>query len=189
MNFDGIFHIPTFLSKAEAAHALKALTLQTPWEQKTITLFGKPVLEPRLTAWIGDPDAVYTYSGTRLSPHPWTEALLKMKARIERQCGATFNSVLLNLYRDQNDSMGMHSDDEKELGPQPVIASLSLGAPRRFVMKCRLIKTIPSKTFLLQTGDLLIMRGDCQKRWKHGIPKEKKECGPRINLTFRKILK
>jgi len=187
MDKDNLHLISSFFTPAEAACFFQTLTSEIEWQQKKIKLFGKSVLEPRLTAWVGDPQAFYTYSGTRLIPRPWTLVLLEIKKRVEAKCGASFNSVLLNFYRDHNDSMGLHSDDEKELGAQPVIASVSLGATRRFVLKHRFLKALPQKTFLLEAGDLLILRNDCQKLWKHGIPKEKTACGPRINLTFRKI--
>lgn len=157
------------------------------WKQKEIKIFGKAVLEPRLTAWHGNPGATYTYSGISMTPLPWSQALLEIKTKIEIFCGSTFNSVLLNLYRDQSDSMGMHSDDEKELGENPVIASVSFGATRKFVLKQRSSKK-PALAYLLRSGSLLIMQGKTQHLWKHGVPKETKPCGARINLTFRKIL-
>lgn len=176
-----------FFSEKESTAYLKALQQTIPWQQKTIRLFGKSILEPRLTSWHGDRDAVYAYSGIQMKPQVWTPVLLEIRSRLEKACGASFNSVLLNLYRDQHDSMGLHSDDEKELGSNPLIASVSFGEPRRFIMKHKLKKMLPTKTYLLHSGDLLVMRGDTQKLWKHGIPKENKPCGPRINLTFRKI--
>ncbi len=180
--------IPGFFSPSESTTYMNTLMREIPWQQKKIMIFGKPVLEPRLTAWIGDPDAAYTYSGVRLTPLPWVSPLLEIKKRIEKNTGEKFNSVLANLYRNQQDSMGLHSDDEKELGPEPLIASLSLGETRRFVMKHRILKKEPVKTYFLEPGSLLIMRGQTQKIWKHGVPKETGLCGPRINLTFRRIL-
>ncbi len=180
--------IPNFFSPAESDLYLSDLQRTIPWEQKKIMIFGKPVLEPRLTAWIGDPGAAYTYSGIRMVPLPWTETLLEIKNRVENSVGEKFNSVLANLYRDHRDSMGLHSDDEKELGKKPTIASVSFGAARKFIMKHKTIKTLPQKNYLLESGSLLIMRGETQKFWKHGIPKDSRPCGPRINLTFRKIL-
>jgi len=181
--------IPGFLSYAESEAYLSDLIKTIPWQQKKIMIFGKPVLEPRVTAWVGDPDATYTYSGVRMPPLPWTKTLLKIKKRTEMKAGQKFNSVLANLYRDHRDSMGLHSDDEKELGKNPVIASVSLGAARKFIMKHRMLKTAPQRKYLLESGSLLIMRGDTQKLWKHGVPKESQPCGARINLTFRTILK
>ena len=178
-----------FFSQEESSVFLKALSQEIQWKQKSIRIFGKNILEPRLTAWYGDPHAVYAYSGVSMAPYPWIPILIKIKSRVENACEANFNSVLLNLYRDHRDSMGMHSDDEKELGAQPIIASVSLGETRRFVLKHRIQKNNPSKTYWLHSGSLIIMRGDTQKSWKHGIPKESQFCGPRINLTFRNILK
>ncbi len=178
-----------FFSQKESAVFLKALYQEIQWKQKSILIFGKSILEPRLTAWYGDPSAIYTYSGVSMAPHPWIPTLTQIKSRVENACAAQFNSVLLNLYRNQRDSMGMHSDDEKELGAQPVIASASFGETRRFVMKHRTQRNRSSKTYWLNSGSLLIMRGDTQKFWKHGVPKESGVCGPRINLTFRTILK
>lgn len=124
-----------------------------------------------------------------MPPLPWTKTLLEIKKRTEMKVKQKFNSVLANLYRDHRDSMGLHSDDEKELGKNPVIASVSLGAARKFIMKHRMLKTAPQRKYLLESGSLLIMRGDTQKLWKHGVPKESQPCGARINLTFRTILK
>jgi len=156
------FH-ENFFSSEESSKYLKLLAEQIQWEQKSIRLFGKSILEPRLTAWYGDRDAVYTYSGARMTPLKWTPTLFEMKTRVEKACSAAFNSVLLNLYRDQNDSMGFHSDDEKELGPAPVIASVSFGATRKFVLRPRSPNPNPAETYLLTSGSLLIMRGQTQK--------------------------
>lgn len=180
--------ISHFFSPAESDLYLSDLLKTIPWKQKKIMIFGKPVLEPRLTAWIGDPGAAYTYSGIRMVPLPWTKTLLEIKNRVESSVGEKFNSVLANLYRDHRDSMGLHSDDEKELGKNPLIASISFGATRKFIMKHKTLKTLPQKNYLLEPGSLLIMRGSTQQLWKHGIPKDSRPCGPRINLTFRKIL-
>jgi len=180
--------IPHFLTSPGSDFYFSELLRSIPWRQKKILIFGKHVLEPRLTAWIGDPDAVYAYSGARMPPLSWTKALLKIKRRVENETDAKFNSVLANLYRDHRDSMGLHSDDEKELGKNPVIASVSLGATRKFIMKHRANKKLPQKNYLLESGSLLVMRGDTQKFWKHGVPKETKLCGARINLTFRTII-
>ncbi len=176
-----------FLDEKESAGYLERLTEKISWKQKTIKIFGKDVLEPRLTAWYGDTNAAYAYSGTKMTPLPWIPELLEIKSRLEKLCKASFNSVLLNLYRDQHDSMGLHSDDEKELGPAPVIASVSLGATRKFILKPRNPLIQKPLIYILTSGSLLVMRGTTQKLWKHGVPKEAKPCGPRINLTFRKI--
>ncbi len=166
---------------------LDELIVSVPWRQDRITLFGKTHLQPRLTAWYGD--MAYRYSGLTLQPLPWTAALRKLKNRVEALTGYAFNSVLLNYYRDHNDSMGMHSDDEKELGRQPAIASLSLGDERIFSLKHKTRRDL--KTFRLPLADtsLLLMRGDTQRHWRHGIEKSRRPCGPRINLTFRLVLR
>jgi alkylated DNA repair dioxygenase AlkB len=161
----------------------------TTWRQEEITLFGKAHRQPRLSAWYGNRDSVYTYSGISLQPRPWNQTLLNLKAGVESQLGRNFNSVLLNYYRDQRDSMGMHSDDESELGKQPVIASLSLGEERILLLRHRYRKELGTFKLPLPSGSLLIMKGDTQSHWKHGIAKQNHPCGPRVNLTFRTILK
>ena len=159
---------------------------ETEWRQEQITVYGKPYLQPRLSAWHGDMG--YSYSGIRLQPLPWTPVLWRLKQRVETLTREQFNSVLLNYYRDQNDSMGMHSDDERELGEQPAIASLSLGETRDFILKHRRRKDLKSVKLPLDSGSLLLMRGDTQQNWRHGINKLRRACGPRINLTFRNIV-
>ena len=161
----------------------------TTWRQEEITLFGKAHRQPRLSAWYGNRDSVYTYSGISLRPRPWNQTLLNLKAGVESQLGRSFNSVLLNYYRDQRDSMGMHSDDESELGKQPVIASLSLGEERILLLRHRYRKELGTFKLPLPSGSLLVMKGDTQSHWKHGIAKQNHPCGPRVNLTFRTILK
>ena len=176
-----------FFSQKESTVFLKALSQEIQWKQKSIQMFGKSILEPRLTAWYGDPSAVYTYSGVSMTPHPWISTLLKIKSRVENACAAQFNSVLLNLYRDHRDSMGMHSDDEPELGPRPTIASLSIGEERVFSFKLKHSQS-KSVSVALASGSLLLMRGDTQQNWKHGIAKSTRPMGPRVNFTFRRIL-
>jgi len=157
------------------------------WTQETATIFGKPVPLPRLTAWYGDPGAVYRYTGMTLQPRPWTAVLLEIKARVETVAPVRFNSVLLNLYRHGQDSVGWHSDDEPTLGKNPAIASVSLGVVRRFQLKhkrhptCRCDLELPP-------GSLLLMQGTTQHHWLHQIPKSRQITQPRINLTFRRIL-
>jgi len=163
------------------------LIAATPWRQEEIQIYGKHYLQPRLSAWYANQGLDYSYSGIQLSGLPWTDLLSGIKARAESLAGQEFNSVLINYYRDQNDSMGMHSDDEAELGKQPVIASLSLGGQRRFVLRHRYRKNMGSIKLELDSGSLLIMKGDTQANWKHGIPKQSKFCAPRLNLTFRMI--
>jgi alkylated DNA repair dioxygenase AlkB len=158
------------------------------WRQDHIRLFGKTMPLPRLTAWHGDPGRVYSYSGIEMPPKPWTESLLSIKARVETAAGTQFNSVLLNKYRDGRDSMGWHSDDEPELGPSPVIASVSFGATRRFVLKHKYNKTLETISMELTDGSLLLMQGTTQHFWQHQVPKTRRVVGQRINLTFRTIV-
>lgn len=158
------------------------------WRQEDIVLFGRKLRQPRLLAWYGDADAVYRYSGVQHEPLPWTEVLAGLRQRLERLTAARFNSVLANLYRDHRDSMGLHADDEPELGKRPVIASLSLGAERVFRLRHRHRRDLRPVRMLLPAGSLLVMAGDTQVNWKHEVPKQALPCGPRINLTFRQIL-
>ena len=177
---------PHWLPADEADVLFVALQAEVSWDVHRLRLFGREVASPRLSCWIGDADAVYTYSGSTFAPHPWPMALGAVRARLESALGTGFNSVLANLYRDGRDAMGWHSDDEPELGPMPVIASLSLGATRRFVLKSR---TASDQRLALDLshGSLLVMRGDTQRRYRHALPRTAKPVGPRINLTFRRI--
>jgi len=171
--------------EADALHA--ALQGGVAWEVHHLRIFGRNVAAPRLSCWIGDAAAVYAYSGTRFAPRPWPAALAQVRERLADALGEPFNSVLANLYRDGRDAMGWHSDDEPELGPAPVIASLSLGATRRFAFKSR---GAPAHrlTLELNHGSLLVMRGATQRRYAHALPRTAKPIGPRINLTFRHIV-
>lgn len=166
------------------AELMARLIAETAWREETVVVYGKRHLQPRLSAWYGD--ASYTYSGLRLAPLPFTPLLDAVHAAVEAATGHQFNSVLLNYYRNERDSMGMHSDDEPELGPQPTIASLSLGAARTFVLKHKHNK----KTVRLELtdGSLLLMAGETQKYWLHGINKMTRTLQARVNLTFRKIV-
>lgn len=167
---------------------LVRLTRETPWRQDAVRLFGKTHPQPRLHAWVGDPGCAYRYSGLRLEPEPWTPLLRSLRDQIERLTGAPFNSVLLNLYRDGQDCMGLHADDEPELGNRPVIASLSLGAARRFDLRPRPALPDGEPTAItLPHGSLLVMAGDTQANWKHGIVRTRQVTQPRVNLTFRNI--
>ncbi|EED36361.1 2OG-Fe(II) oxygenase superfamily protein [Luminiphilus syltensis NOR5-1B] len=153
------------------------------WEQREITLFGKRHLQPRLIAWYGDGGASYTYSGLKLRPRPWVVPLMEIKTACEAVAGARFNGVLLNQYRDGNDAMGWHSDNETELGTNPTIASVSFGASRRFDLRHKRTKeTIRS---WLPNGSILVMSGQTQTDWVHQVPRTKKVGDARINLTFR----
>ena len=174
---------PQFLNLQQSEQYFQQLKSELNWQQEHITLFGKSVLQPRLQTWLGD--AVYTYSGLTMHPQPWTSAILDLKTQCEQQAQTRFNSVLGNLYRDGEDYMGWHQDNERELGHQPVIASLSFGATRQFVFKH---KTTKEKiAFQLTPGSLLIMAGETQQYWQHALPKTKRVNEPRINLTFRYI--
>lgn len=162
---------------------LSRLIAETAWRAESITLWGKRHLQPRLTAWHGD--ARYSYSGLDLAPLPFTPLLHQVKAAVESASGHTFNSVLLNYYRDGRDSMGMHSDDEPELGRNPVIASVSFGAVRTFILRHK--QSRQTVKLDLASGSMLLMRGTTQHFWLHGINKTARVTGPRVNLTFRFI--
>ncbi|WP_448560944.1 alpha-ketoglutarate-dependent dioxygenase AlkB family protein [Trichothermofontia sp.] len=186
------------LTPAQADRTFAHLQTAIPWRQESITIFGKRYRQPRLIAWYGDRGKTYTYSGLVLDPLPWTEHLLYLKKQVEVLAGSSFNSVLLNYYRDGQDSMGWHSDDEPELGTNPVIASLSLGASRRFCLRPRHRAVTRSQSkqsrsdqpkveLELTHGSLLVMAGATQHHWQHAVPKTAKAIGPRVNLTFRWI--
>lgn len=162
---------------------LARLIAETAWRSELITVWGKRHPQPRLTAWHGA--AAYTYSGLTLVPQPFTPLQLEIKAAVEQASGRRFNSVLLNYYRNERDSMGMHSDDEPELGPEPAIASVSFGAARTFILKHKASKRTVKLD--LTSGSLLLMAGTTQANWLHGINKQARACGPRVNLTFRNI--
>jgi alkylated DNA repair dioxygenase AlkB len=176
-----------WLSPDEADALFAQLRDTVAWETHVIRLFGREVASPRLSCWIGDAGASYVYSRTRFEPHPWPPALAALRPRVEQACGAGFNSVLANLYRDGGDAMGWHSDDEPELGPAPVIASLSLGVARRFVFRRKprgpIVLELP-----LPSGSLLRMAGGTQRLYQHALPRTARVQAPRINLTFRRIL-
>jgi alkylated DNA repair dioxygenase AlkB len=184
---DALLALHTHCLAPEDAQALQQqLTETLPWSIHRIRLFGRWVDSPRLSCWIGDPQAVYRYSGQTFAPHPWTQALAALRDRLREELGVPFNSVLANLYRDGRDAMGWHSDDEPELGAEPVIASLSLGAARRFVLRRRDDHAV-KQTLVLEPGSLLVMRGACQRDWQHALPRTARPVGPRINLTFRHL--
>lgn len=164
---------------------MQELLESVPWASQTITMFGKQYVEPRRTAWFGDDGASYTYSGITMTPHAWTPVLHSLRNICEERSNSSFNSVLLNLYRDGKDKMGWHADNEPELGTEPVIASLSLGATRKFRFRHRTTKEIVECD--LPTGSLVVMSGLSQKCWVHEVPQQKRVTSPRINLTFRKI--
>jgi alkylated DNA repair dioxygenase AlkB len=166
------------------AEILARLLDETPWRADTVVVYGKRYLQPRLTAWYGE--ANYTYSGLTLQALPLTPLLEQLRAAVEHVTGQRYNSVLLNYYRGGADSMGMHSDDEPELGPRPVIASLSYGATRTFILRHKRNKRTVKLD--LTDGRLLLMAGDLQAHWLHGINKTATLVGPRLNLTFRYVV-
>jgi alkylated DNA repair dioxygenase AlkB len=173
-----------WIASADADLLFAELARSLDWKQRAIRIFGREVLQPRLTAWHGD--APYTYSGVTLAPAPWTPALASLRDRLIAETGERYNSVLCNLYRTGADSMGWHADDEKELGPSPVIASVSLGATRRFVLR-HAKKAQPAVSLALPNGSLLVMGGTVQTFWRHALPKAADVSLPRINLTFRRV--
>ena len=177
---------PAAFQSQEAARLFGDLRRTIEWHQESIQMFGQQVLVPRLVAWHGDPGASYTYSATLHEPTPWTPSLLRVRDRVTELSGARFNSVLLNLYRDGRDGMGWHADDEPELGRDPVIASVSLGAPRRFCLRHRKRKGLKLE-LSLPDGSLLCMSGATQHHWVHALPKTRAAFGERINLTFRLV--
>ena len=179
-------YFPEVFPVTESKALFEKLTENITWRQESIFIFGRKVLTPRLTAWYGDAGAVYKYSGVSFDPLPWTEELLFIKSKAEGLAGTIFNSVLLNLYRDGSDSMGWHSDDEPELGRDPIIASVNLGEARRFDLR---LKTDHQQKLqiLLEDGSVLVMKGELQHYWQHQVAKSAKVKGPRINLTFRTI--
>ncbi|MEM6802147.1 MAG: alpha-ketoglutarate-dependent dioxygenase AlkB [Bacteroidota bacterium] len=182
-----ILYDPQFLSQPESDRLFSLLEKEIHWEQDEIMMFGKKVLQPRLHAWYGDSGISYTYSGLQMQAKAWTNELKEIKDKISSTFPAQYNSVLLNLYRSGKDSMGWHSDDEKELGKNPIIASLSLGQVRKFHLKHKKRKELETIRLELSHGSLLIMAGKTQHHWKHQIPKTAKNVQPRINLTFREI--
>ena len=163
-----------------------ALRDQIPWQQHRLHLFGREVAAPRLSCWIGDADAIYTYSRARFDPWPWTPTVSALRDELAARFGMRFNSVLANLYRDGRDSMGWHSDDEAELGAEPVIASLSFGATRCFRLRSRATRAA-ALSLELAHGSLLVMAGATQRLYQHALPRRARVTRARINLTFRTV--
>lgn len=181
-----IIYYPHFFDKKEADAILAQLTNDIPWQQDDIRVFGKIHPQPRLTALFGNEGKTYTYSNIKMQPHPWTPLLQKIKSLVENVSNTDFSTVLLNQYRNGKDSNGWHADDEKELGANPIIASVSFGTERVFQLKHNSISGL-KQNILLEHGSLLVMKGTTQHFWKHQIPKTSKTIGSRINLTFRVI--
>lgn len=176
------------LDQPVADAAFAALRVEIPWRQEHLRMFGTVVPVPRLEAWIADEGLEYTYSGIAHTPQPWTPTVVAMRALCDGLAGASFNSVLCNLYRDGNDGVDWHADDEREFGRNPVIASVSLGATRRFDFR-RVDDHSVRVGVDLHHGDVVIMRGTTQDLWRHRIPKTRRPVGERINLTFRTVLR
>ncbi|MFK7832388.1 MAG: alpha-ketoglutarate-dependent dioxygenase AlkB [Winogradskyella sp.] len=181
-----LLYIPNFFSKQEADHFFNTIKVETNWQHDDITVFGKTYKQPRLTALFGDSDQPYGYSNIVMYPKPFSETLQTIKTKVEHTTNHQFNTLLVNLYRDGNDSNGWHGDNEKELGKNPVIASVSFGETRPFHFKHRHIKEERHK-LNLEHGSLLLMKGEMQHFWLHQIAKTKKQIEERINLTFRTI--
>jgi alkylated DNA repair dioxygenase AlkB len=177
---------PQVFTVEESDIYFDGLQHEIDWKQEPISIYGRTVMQPRLTAWYGDPGKIYSYSGLTMQPRAWTPTLLKIKQRIETVSPVTFNSALLNLYRDQQDSMGWHRDNEKELGMNPVIGSVSFGATRTFQFRHYTDKTL-KRSLELTHGSFLLMHGKTQHNWEHALPKRSTAKGMRVNITFRVI--
>jgi alkylated DNA repair dioxygenase AlkB len=179
-----LFLIAQALKVDEADFLMACLQKSSAWRTENISLFGRSVQMPRQIAWQGEKP--YTYSGVTHPPAPWSPEVLRIKEMVEALAGARFNAVLLNYYRDGRDSMGWHSDDERSLGPEPLIASVSLGAARVFQVRRR-DNHRERFNLMLPHGSCLLMGGEMQRYWQHALPKTAKPVGPRVNLTFRVI--
>ncbi len=181
-----VIFLPEFLRSPDRDRLLNDIDETTVWRQETFKMYGRAMPIPRLTAWYGDTGKSYTYSKIAMEPAPWSPPLMEIKEAVEAEAGTTFNSVLLNLYRDGRDGVAWHSDDEAELGQTPVIASVSLGTTRKFQLRS---KTNPAvrRELELTHGSLLLMRGPTQQHWQHQVPKTSRRVSPRVNLTFRHI--
>jgi alkylated DNA repair dioxygenase AlkB len=182
-----LYYCKSIFNEQESRLFLDELITSIPWKQEPIMMFGKSIMQPRLTALYGNEGMSYGYSGIRMPATIWTNTLLLIKDRVEQITQTSFNVALLNRYRDANDSMGWHRDNEKELGMQPVIASVSFGAARAFQIRPYKTKEVPH-TICLDSGSLLLMKGDMQTYWEHQLPKSRQSSGTRINITFRKVL-
>ena len=179
-------YYPNFISKEKADLLFETLLSEIPWQHDEITIFGKKIAQPRLTSLYGNDGKSYGYSNIIMQPHPFNSTLMFIKEEIENKVKEHFTTVLLNLYRNEKDSNGWHADNEKELGCDPVIASLSLGEERIFQIKHNRNKEV-KQSITLQHGSLLVMKNGAQIHYKHQIPKASKSKKPRINLTFRNI--
>ena len=185
---DAVFEFyPNFFNQEEADMLFEKLLNETPWQQDDITIFGKKVAQPRLTCLFGNEGKPYSYSGLTMQPHAWNPTMMFIKEKVDKISEQNFTTVLANLYRNEKDSNGWHADNEKELGRNPIIASVSFGEERVFQIKHNTNKDA-KQSIILQHGSLLVMRNGAQIHYKHQIPKASKSKNPRINLTFRKII-
>lgn len=182
-----VWYRPHFVEPAEADRTLEALIARPDWQRHRSRLFGREVELPRLTAWWGDPEARYRYSGISHVAQGWPRFVEALRDRLQAELGLCFNSVLANRYRDGREYMGWHSDDERDLGERPAIASVSFGAERRFLMRHRNRKEVATFEWVLGHGSLLLMAGDTQRHWKHRLPPMTRCRGERVNLTFRQV--
>ena len=186
--FDGeVFNYGLILDNKNCQYYFKKLLNADFWKHDELILFGQQITTKRKVAWFGDKNLKYSYSNTAKTALAWTPEILELKNLVELKSGEKFNSCLLNLYHNGDEGMSWHSDNEKELGVNPIIASLSIGATRKFSLKHKVTKQ--KVEVLLQTGNLLVMKGETQHKWIHSLPKTKKVHTPRINLTFRNIIK
>ena len=180
-------YFPAWIEVSDADRLLSALRDELGWEHREIVMFGRRVLQPRLIAWAGS--LGYRYSGQTLEPRAPTPTTRTLTDRVVKQTRVPFNHVLINRYRDGADSIGLHADDEPELGLDPIVATLSLGATRRFVLKPRRARLGPSRSFAVDHGSLLVMGGTCQRHYVHSVPRQAGAVGERISLTFRRVLR
>ncbi len=178
-----IEYIPDFFPGEPGRAFMETIVRETPWEQREFKMGARLIRQPRLVAWFGDQGISYRYSGITHEAHPWTPELLRLRDQVMERSGARFNGVLVNFYRDGRDSVGWHADDERELGPDPIIASLSFGSVRVFQFRHK--STRKRLDLPLAHGSLLVMRPPCQRDWSHCIPKTKRPVDSRLNLTFR----
>ncbi len=183
---DCLTYFPDFINPEDSFVYLKLLLGNINWQQEILRIYGREVKTPRLTAFYGNESIAYKYSGSKFYAQPWTVELTDIKIKTEEVANQRFNCVLLNYYRDGNDSMGWHSDDEKELGINPIIASVNFGEERRFDFRSKLDHKL-KHSIVLQNGSLLLMKGDIQHQWQHQIAKTKHQIGERVNLTFRLV--
>ena len=179
---------PYAFTQSESAGLLQGLLATLPWRQEYLKIAGKVIAVPRLQCWMGDNESHYGYSGLRLKPLPWNSLVAQIRRRVEGLTDRGFNSVLINYYRDGQDSVAWHADDESELGPEPIIASVSFGAERVFQFKRKQANAAGKFQLKLRSGSVLVMGSGLQENWLHQLPKVKDLKAPRINLTFRNII-